>query len=82
MGIENEKNQDSQWSEIKANVIDGICAIIYIVETLKTLIWIFTLLMGHKVCPCKGARGVMVIVVGNDHGDTSSNPERDWLHFT
>ena len=24
------------------------------------------------------ARGVMVIVVGNGHGDTSSNP--DWLH--
>ena len=24
-----------------------------------------------------GARGVMVIVVGNGHGDTSSNPERD-----
>ena len=23
------------------------------------------------------ARGVMVIVVGNGHGDTSSNPERD-----
>ena len=29
-----------------------------------------------------GARGVMVIVVGNGHGDTSSNPWRDWLHFT
>ena len=29
-----------------------------------------------------GARGVMVIVVGNRHGDTSSNPGRDWLHFT
>ena len=28
-----------------------------------------------------GARGVMVIVVGNGHGDTSSNPERDWLYF-
>ena len=28
----------------------------------------------HKnVC----ARGVMVIVVGNEHGDTSSNPGRD-----
>ena len=27
-------------------------------------------------------RGVMVIVVGNGHGDTSSNPGRDWLHFT
>ena len=30
----------------------------------------------------KGARGVMVIAVGNVHGDTSSNPGRDWLHFT
>ena len=25
-----------------------------------------------------GARGVMVIVVGNGHGDTSSNPGWDW----
>ena len=30
----------------------------------------------------EGARGVMVIVVGNGHSDTSSNPGRDWLHFT
>ncbi len=29
-----------------------------------------------------GARGVMVIVVGNGHDGTSSNPRRDWLHFT
>ena len=29
-----------------------------------------------------GARGVMVIVVGNAHGNTSSNPGWDWLHFT
>ena len=28
-----------------------------------------------------GARRVMVIVVGNGHGDTSSNPG-DWLHCT
>ena len=28
------------------------------------------------------ARGVMVIIAGNGHGDTSSNPRRDWLHFT
>ena len=28
-----------------------------------------------------GASGVMVIVVGNRHGDKSSNPGRDWLHF-
>ena len=29
-----------------------------------------------------GARGVMVTAVGNGHGDASSNPGRDWLHFT
>ena len=28
------------------------------------------------------ARGVMVIVVGNGHDDTTSNPGPDWLHFT
>ena len=32
--------------------------------------------------PYGGARGVVVITVGNEHGDTSSNPVRDWLHFT
>ena len=26
--------------------------------------------------------GAMVSVVGNGHGDTSSNPGRDWWHFT
>ena len=26
--------------------------------------------------------GVMVIVIGNGHGDRSSNPRWDWLHFT
>ena len=30
----------------------------------------------------RGARGVMVIVAGYGHGDTSSNPGRDRLHFT
>ena len=29
-----------------------------------------------------GARGVMVIVAGYGHDDTSSNPGPDWLHFT
>ena len=29
-----------------------------------------------------GARGVMVIVVGIGHDDTSSNPGQEWLHFT
>ena len=35
-----------------------------------------------SLAPFGGARGAMVIVVGNGHGDTSSNPGRDWLHFT
>ena len=30
----------------------------------------------------RGARGVMVIVVGNGHGNMSSNPGRNLLHFT
>ena len=29
-----------------------------------------------------GARSVLVIVAGNGHGDSSSNPGQDWLHFT
>ena len=29
-----------------------------------------------------GACGVMVIAIGIGHNDTSSNPGRDWLHFT
>ena len=29
-----------------------------------------------------GARGVVVITVGNEYGDSSSNPGRYWLHFT
>ena len=28
------------------------------------------------------ARGVVVIVIGTEHSDSSSNPRRDWLHFT
>ena len=32
--------------------------------------------------PAGGACGVMVIVIGNGHGDTRSNPGRDWWHFT
>ena len=30
----------------------------------------------------RGARGVMVIHIGNGHGDTSPNHGRDQLHFT
>ena len=30
----------------------------------------------------RDAHGVMLIVVGNGYGDTSSNPRRRWLHST
>ena len=36
----------------------------------------------HKVLFYGGASGVVVIAVGNEHGDTSSIPGRYWLHFT
>ena len=42
----------------------------------KIIIYYFYLLLYG------GARGVMVIVAGIGHGDMSSNPGRDWLHFT
>ena len=44
-----------------------------------------TYTVGTKTKPLPqngGARGVMVIVVGNEHDNTSSNPGRDQLHFT
>ena len=37
--------------------------------------WISLIHMG-------GVCGVMVIVAGNGHGDMSSNPGWDWLHFS
>ena len=52
---------------------------------IKLLVWAVletTLLFANKLLIKGGARGVIVIVVGNEHGDTSSNPGRDWLHFT
>ena len=45
------------------------------------LIIFSSLFLAHIYHIIGGARGVMVIVVGNGHGDTSSNPEWDWLNF-
>ena len=36
----------------------------------------------YENCYRGGARGVIVIVLGNEHGDASSNPGRNSLHFT
>ncbi len=36
----------------------------------------------YRILSLGGARGVMVIVVGIGHNDTSSSPGPDCLHFT
>ncbi len=43
----------------------------------RTISWYIFLLFLNR-----GVRGVIVIVVGNEHGDTSSNPGRNSLYFT
>ena len=40
------------------------------------------LYLSFKRYKLTGAHGVMVIIVGNGHGDTGSNSGRDWLYFT
>ena len=42
---------------------------------------VLVILLDSNDLSCGGARGVMVIVTGNGHGDASSNPGQDWLHF-
>ena len=41
---------------------------------MKTQATIYMYLINNKI---GGARGVMVILTGNGHGDTSSNPGRN-----
>ena len=45
--------------------------------------WIRTNKKGQSISQeFGGAYGVMVIVIGNGHSDTSSNLGQDWMHFT
>ena len=46
---------------------------------LHTYSIVYTLVLSFTLIVSKigGARGVMIIVIGNGHGDTSSNPGRD-----
>ena len=45
-------------------------------------ILVFVVFSLHSYVASDVTDSVMVIVVGNGHGDTSSNPGRDWWHFT
>ena len=57
----------------------SLCIYIYIyIYIYKYILWNvqnFIIALRNKIS-LGGARGVMVIVVGNGHGDTSSNPGR------
>ena len=58
--------------------------IVSVFETWENY-WFTTADFGGKLITLSyygGARGVVVVVVGNGHGDTSSKPGFDWLHFT
>ena len=57
------------------DIIDNIVQSWNTLQRLKWIHWAIAQISG-------GAHGVMVIVTGYGHSDTSSNPGRDWLHFT
>ena len=63
------------------NALDNVCYK-QVKSSTFCCSWISTCHFGYYYRKWTGAHGVMVIVIGNEHGDTSSNPRRDWLHFT
>ena len=52
------------------------------IKYIRPVTWAYSVYNRAQYRHSGGGCSVMVIVVGNGHGDTSSNPERYWLHFT
>ena len=71
-GEKKNKYIDLTWEQKTVEHVTRISVVFGAIGTL-----IKGLIKGQEL-----PRGVMVIVIGNGHGDTSSNPGRDWLHFT
>ena len=69
----------SELEHYHRRLFNAILRTLDAIEQYRSLVMSITsvLLIKQKL----GARGVMVIVIGNGYGDTSSNPGRDWLHF-
>ena len=66
-------------------VFINISALSYLPYRLYSLshnFFLFFFGLFTHICLHRGAGNVMVIVVGNGHGDMSSNPRRGYLHFT
>ena len=57
-------------------LLDGVSVVLATVATSSVSFRMFRALASSS-SSLEGARGVVVIVVGNGHGDTSSNPGRD-----
>ena len=74
------------WILIGINKIKRKAVVEYKKKTItnetKMLLWKWLVDFNSMSTHHGGARGVMVIVAGYGHGDTSSNPGPDWLHFT
>ena len=59
-----------------------LCFVFTYALLLLISLWLYNISYKQLTRELRGARGVMVIIGGNGHGDSSSNPGRDWLHFT
>ena len=78
----------------KANIQKHFIAVFFDLEKAYETMWRFRIVKDLHILGLQGnlpnfiksffggARGVMVIIAGNVHGDISSNPGRDSLHFT
>ena len=65
----------NHWPCVSSCLVGGTSS--YFIDSLYPFVSIY-LSIYLSILPS----GVVVIVIGNGHGDTSSNPGRDWLHFT
>ena len=76
-------NAYTEWAEIKgqSHVSHVYSDTLTICSQKRCSIFVCACLW-HLYHVIKSACGVMVIVVGNEYGDTISNPGRGWLHFT
>ena len=61
--------------------ISGVTALLMIILTPTVYAITFGNIYKYKLFG-GSAFGVMVIVIGNGHVDTSSYPGQSWLHFT
>ena len=66
---------DNQPMTVKSQGLEYLLVVV-VAHICFSFVWLANLLL------LRGVRGVMVIVVGIGHGDTSSNPRPDWLLFT